>query len=146
MPRPSSEWLDDDVRYFSTLGITKVVSLLEVHEAFELGLEKEGIALQRQGIEFLNFPIKDRGLPQLTPLKDLVDTLYSEVCRGQRLAIHCRAGIGRTGVLTSCILIKDKYTAQTAIDMVSAARGVGIPDTQEQYDLICDYEHHAEMT
>ncbi|MDE1461031.1 protein-tyrosine phosphatase family protein [Spartinivicinus poritis] len=140
MPKPSSMWLSDDINYLFGLGITKVVSLLEVHEAFELGLEKEEQELQKHGIEYLNFPIQDRGLPKLAPFTELVESLYKDICDGHNLAIHCRVGIGRTGTLASCILIKDKYDAQTAIDMVSAARGVGIPDTQEQYDLICNYE------
>nr|WP_157496821.1 dual specificity protein phosphatase family protein [Hahella ganghwensis] len=140
MPRPSSEWLEDDVRYFAKLGITKVLSLMEVQEASELGLAKEKAVLQQYGIEFLNFPIRDRGLPKTAALSDLVDALYLEVSSGQVLAIHCRAGIGRTGILASCLLIKDQYNAQTAIDMISSARGISIPDTQEQYDFICDFE------
>ncbi|AWF81293.1 hypothetical protein BTJ40_10945 [Microbulbifer sp. A4B17] len=57
------------------------------------------------------------------------------------IAIHCRAGIGRKGITASCLLIKDNMSSQEAIDMVSATRGIPIPDTQEQYDFICDYEH-----
>ncbi|OZG75488.1 hypothetical protein BTA51_01140 [Hahella sp. CCB-MM4] len=139
MPKPSSEWLKEDIHYLSSLGITKVVSLLEFREACELGLENEERELQHHGIEYQNFPIQDRGLPNLTLFAELVDALYEEIQRGHNLAIHCRAGIGRTGMLASCILIKDQYDPQTAIDMVSAARGVGIPDTQEQYELICNY-------
>jgi len=58
---------------------------------------------------------------------------------GKNIAIHCRAGIGRTGLSASCLLICDGYSAEAAMDMVSAARGVQIPDTEEQFDFICDF-------
>ena len=141
MPKPSSEWLSEDARYFSSMGISKVVSLLETSEEYELGLAKEREVMEAQGIEFFNFQIKDRGLPKLAPFCELINNLYQELLNGKSIAIHCRAGIGRTGITASCLVIKDKISSQQAIDMVSAARGVPIPDTQEQYDFICDYEH-----
>ncbi|WP_163831808.1 protein-tyrosine phosphatase family protein [Spartinivicinus ruber] len=143
MPKPSSEWLKEDVHYLSSIGINKVVSLLETTEEYELGLQKEQNELHHLGIKYLSFPIKDRGLSQITPFNELVNSLYKELVSGQDIAIHCRAGIGRTGMLACCLLIKDQYSAQAAIDMVSAARGVSIPDTQEQYDFICDYEQRV---
>lgn len=140
MPKPSSEWLKDDVGYLSNMGISKVVSLLEVSEEYELGLAGERQTLEAKGIEFQNFQIKDRGIPNPVVFKELINRLYKELLEGLNIAVHCRAGIGRTGITASCLLIKDKMTSQEAIDRVSAARGVPIPDTQQQYDFICDYE------
>ena len=139
MPKPSAEWLLDDVTYFHSKGITKVVSLLQAGEEYELGLSKERELCEAAGIQFSSFPIEDRGLPSINPFKKWVTDLYAELQSGEHITLHCRAGIGRTGLLAACLLIKDGYAAQVAIDQVSAARGVSIPDTQAQYDFICDY-------
>ena len=55
------------------------------------------------------------------------------------VAVHCRAGIGRSGLVASCILIKDDMTAEAAIKLVSSGRGVPIPETAEQSAFILEY-------
>lgn len=139
MPKPSSQWLHEDVSYFTNLGINLVVSHLEKAEEYELGLVNEAGTLESAGIEFLCFPVADRGLPELVSFRKFIESLYTQIVDGANVAVHCRAGIGRTGVTSACILIRDAYESQAAIDTVSAARGIQIPDTQEQYDFICDY-------
>ncbi len=140
MPRPSLDWLKDEIQYYKSIEVDMVVSLLESHEARELGLVQEKEFLEEQGIEFISYQIKDHNLPKAADFGALVKTLHSDLESGKNIAIHCRAGIGRTGVLASCILILDGFKARTAIDMVSAARGVAIPDTEEQFDYICSFE------
>ena len=143
MPKPSSEWLTDDISHYSSMGVSLVLSLMEINESYECGLQKEQEILSDFGIEFLNYEIKDRGLPKLTDFRKLIRELYVQVSEGASLAVHCRAGIGRSGVVASCLLIEDGADPQHAIDMVSAARRVSIPDTQEQYDFIMDYNNGA---
>lgn len=143
MPKPSSEWLTEDVAHYSTLGVSLVLSLMEISESHECGLQNEREMLSGVGIEFSNFEIKDRGLPNLADFRKLIRGLYIQVSEGASLAVHCRAGIGRSGVVASCLLIEDGADPQRAIDMVSAARRVSIPDTQEQFDFIMDYSDSA---
>jgi protein-tyrosine phosphatase len=143
MPKPSSEWLSEDTAHYSSMGVSVILSLMEVGESYECGLQKEQEILSGFGIEFSNFQIKDRGLPNLADFRKLIRGLYVQVSEGANLAVHCRAGIGRSGVVASCILIEDGADPQHAIDMVSAARRVSIPDTQEQYDFIMDYYNGA---
>jgi len=143
MPKPSSEWLADDISHYSSMGVSLVLSLMEISESYECGLQKEQEILSGFGIEFLNYQIKDRGLPKLADFRKLIREIYTQVSEGASLAVHCRAGIGRSGVVASCLLIEDGADPQHAIDMVSAARRVSIPDTQEQYDFIMDYNNGA---
>jgi hypothetical protein len=47
MPRPrGDEWLAEEVRGWSRLGLNHVISLLEPHEVRELGLARGGCALR----------------------------------------------------------------------------------------------------
>ena len=139
MPKPSSDWLTDDVRYYSSLGVSLVVSHLEEAEAWQLGLAQEQEVLTQHGIQFQSFPIVDRALPNSDAFRTFIVALHEQLLQGVNVAVHCRAGIGRAGVTTACLLVQDGYKPDVAIEMVSAARGVLIHDTEEQFDFICDY-------
>ncbi len=57
--------------------------------------------------------------------------------RGQRLLIHCLAGIGRTGMLAECVLLALGVDLDAARQTVRAA-GSGA-ETHEQSDLVTWY-------
>ncbi|WP_444917236.1 hypothetical protein ACJJI5_12050 [Microbulbifer sp. EKSA008] len=57
MPKTSSKLLTEDAKYFSKIGISKVVSLLENSEEYELGLAKERQEIEAHNIEFQSFQI-----------------------------------------------------------------------------------------
>lgn len=139
MPMPDPENLPASVEYFSSIGITVVVSHLEKSEENSLGLEHEEALLQAAGIQFLPYPIKDMHLPDKTAFESFIDSLYERLIQGDNLAVHCRAGIGRTGMTSSCLLIRAGYQCRDAIDRVASARGKSIPDTKEQLDFIRDF-------
>jgi protein-tyrosine phosphatase len=51
---------------------------------------------------------------------------------GKKVAIHCRASIGRSGMIAACILVCRGIDADTAFAVISQARTVSVPDTDEQ--------------
>jgi len=139
MPKPSREWLDEDITYFASIKITKIVSLLEEYEAFSLGLSEERLICNQKGIEFIQFQIEDRGVPDIKIFRALVTQLSLDLKNGENIAIHCRAGVGRAGLLSSCILKNCDIDVKRAIEEVSSARRITIPDTKEQYKYILDF-------
>lgn len=139
MPMPDSGNLQAAVDHFSSIKITAVVSHLEKSEELKLGLSREQALLQTAGIEFVTYPIKDMHLPDKAAYTLFIDSLYRRLEKGDNLAVHCRAGIGRTGMTSSCLLIRAGFESRDAIEAVASARGVSIPDTQEQIDFICDF-------
>ena len=138
MPRPrAGEWLDDEVIGWRADGVDTVVSLLELSEILELGLEREAELSREHGIEFISFPIPDRGLP--TSLRDaatLAQTLALQVCEGKAVAIHCRAGIGRSSLVAAGVLICSGLRADDALRLISVARGIDVPDTEAQREWV----------
>ncbi len=144
MPKPSGEWLDEDVQYYASLGIGRVVSLLEKPEAAELKLDKEGEVCGRHGLLFAQFEITDRGLPEHIEFTKFVTSLAREVESGHSITAHCRIGIGRAGLFVSCLLQELGIEAQEAIEIVSKARGVNIPDTEQQKYFILNYKLRPE--
>jgi protein-tyrosine phosphatase len=134
MPRPrAGEWLEDEIIGWQMEGIDTVVSLLELAEISELGLEREAELSREHGIEFICFPIPDRGLP--TSLRDaatLAQTVALQVREGRAVAIHCRAGIGRSSLIAAGVLICSGLSADDAFRLISIARGIDVPDTEAQ--------------
>jgi protein-tyrosine phosphatase len=139
MPKPSTDWLEDDIKYFKSLGIDKVVSLLEIHEEKKLGLEQEQAFCLKHNIKYVSFPIKDRGLPKAQELKPVVVSLLEELKSGKNISVHCRGGIGRTGILSCCLLIEHGLSPSEAIALVSKSRNCAIPDTEQQVAFIQQY-------
>lgn len=134
MPRPrAGDWLGDEISGWARADIGTVVSLLEPNEVRELGLVEERALCETHGIEFLSFPIPDRGTPaSMRETAVLVDGLAGHLGRGTSVAVHCRAGIGRSGLLAGCILLKLGVPPSEVFPALSAARGVPVPDTSGQ--------------
>jgi protein-tyrosine phosphatase len=133
------DWLDDEASGWRRAGLDVLVSLLEEDEAAQLGLADEDLAAAANGIRFMSFPIADRGVPVSTGravalLKDLVGALEG----GKKVAVHCRQGIGRSGLLAAAALVTAGVGAGSAIETVSAARGRTVPETEAQHRWV----HH----
>ena len=107
MAKPvAGEWIDDEFLGISKYGITQIVSLLERSEAYEVGLKDEDVYAEKNKIEFVSYPIPDRGLPEfIKDFSEFTKGLYHSAAEGNNIAIHCRAGIGRTGIVAAGVLL-----------------------------------------
>jgi protein-tyrosine phosphatase len=134
LPRPrGGDWLEDEVSRWQRSGIDVVVSLLTPDEVAEFGLEEENALCEVYGIEFISFPIEDRGVPSSElGATALVHRLDQSLARGQRIGLHCRQGIGRSALVAASLLVASSVEPKQAFDRVAAARGSSVPDTLEQ--------------
>lgn len=135
-PRPrGGDWLEDEVRAWQQSGLDIVVSLLTPGEVAELELDKEEAWCQAHGIQFCAFPIADLGVPVSRQASvELINKLDKALSEGKNIAVHCRQGIGRSGLLAACLLIRSGKEPETAFERVSAARGCPVPETVEQWE------------
>jgi protein-tyrosine phosphatase len=101
-------------------------------EVHDLGLQREAELCRSHGMDFLSFPIADRGLPEASAAVRLAEDLAARLTDGTTVLIHCRAGIGRSAVIAACVMIRLGIAVPDALDRIAAARGVGVPDTEEQ--------------
>jgi protein-tyrosine phosphatase len=138
MARPrGGEQLAEEVDAWKLAGVDVVVSLLEPREARDLDLADERLSCERHGIVFRNLPIADRGTP--SSRKDfvaLIDALAHELEAGRAVAIHCRAGIGRTGIVAACLLSRLGVPMRDLFRRLSRSRGLSMPDTSEQINWV----------
>ncbi|XP_026097185.1 protein tyrosine phosphatase domain-containing protein 1-like [Carassius auratus] len=74
------------------------------------------------GIYFYNFRWNDCGVASLTSILDMVKVMCFALQEG-KMAVHCHAGLGRTGVLLACFLLfTTQMTADQAIVLVRSKR------------------------
>jgi hypothetical protein len=101
MARPrAGEWLRDEIEGWHKVGVRGVVSLLEASEVHEPELGEEKSCCEASGIRFVSFAIRDRGVPTSIPLtRALIDELVAKLEACSSIAMHCRAGIGRSSLI-----------------------------------------------
>ncbi|XP_031214337.1 protein tyrosine phosphatase domain-containing protein 1 isoform X1 [Mastomys coucha] len=144
MARPSSELLEKYhiIEQFLSQGIKTIINLQRPGEHASCGnaLEQESgftylpEAFMEAGIYFYNFGWKDYGVASLTAILDMVKVMTFALQEG-KVAVHCHAGLGRTGVLIACYLVfATRMTADQAIIFVRAKRPNSI---QTRGQLLC---------
>ena len=138
--------LDQDapasIANISRLGIRQVVSLLQPSEARLLGLDNERLEVKAHSMGFVSFPIPDMGVPpSADDYAQIVQMLFNQVCAGINTLVHCRAGIGRSGLLAAGVLLYTGMSVEEAFNYVSHMRGIRVPETMQQHDwLLSNYE------
>lgn len=141
MARPrGGDWLADEIQAWQQAGVNVVVSLLTPEEHTELGLEDEAFLCEQRRVRFRSFPIPDRELPpQRVEGEHLVEEIGAALQAGKHVALHCRMGIGRSAMIAAAILVALGDTPQQAFARIETARGLPVPDTQEQRQWVEQY-------
>ena len=132
------DWLDDEMRGLRLLGVDTLVSLLTESEARELGLAGERSAAEEAGLRFLALPTPDLSTPRPRAVTELAARLRDELASGRGVAVHCRAGIGRSSLLAAVVLVLEGLPPSEAWERISLARGLPVPDTEAQRRFVED--------
>jgi len=113
-PRPGlMTELNYDLAALQRVGITVLVSLTT--------RPVDPDALARYGIKGIAFPIEDMGAPGIEAAMKLCARVTSMIDQGEAVAMHCKAGMGRTGTMLVAQLI---WEGETALDALETARRI----------------------
>ena len=92
------------------------------------------------GIAFYNFGWRDHETTDILTLLKIVKTMDFVLKQNCKVAVHCHAGRGRTGLVICAYLIYKKgFTAQHAIKLFKAKRTTSLKKT-EQLATLKDFE------
>ncbi|KAG2440899.1 hypothetical protein HXX76_003752 [Chlamydomonas incerta] len=116
MARPWQAYVEQYrlVDAFKQANIGMILNLQEVGEHASCGpgnLPGTGFTYDPEsfmaaGIGYYNFSWRDMGVPSLDRMMDIVQVMdYVTVVEGRKIAVHCHAGLGRTGLSIACFFV-----------------------------------------
>jgi protein-tyrosine phosphatase len=138
MPAPTApDSLYCNRKSLQKLNINVVVSLLTDIDIEALDLLHEQACYEQIGIQFIHFPISDFSVSKKeAKFIILAKSLSKQIDLGQIIAIHCKAGIGRSSLLAAAILIHRGFNPNEVFSYISEYRGTAVPDKKSQVDWL----------
>ena len=136
-------------------GIRSFVDLTENQDGLEPydALLREEAA--RRDIEASWFPlgVRDNSVPTKAHMARILECIDEQVRRGQAVYIHCWGGVGRTGTVAGCYLVRCGQSGAEALEVVASRwdlmteekrrRHNGSPETGEQRRFVLDWREEA---
>lgn len=93
------------------------------------------------------FPIVDFGLPEPSMMWDILDRIDVALADAHHIYLHCWGGLGRTGMVVGCHLVRHGQTGEAALEQIcefwrsqSARRSAPLsPETPAQVQFVLDW-------
>ena len=82
------------------------------------------------------FPIPDLHAPLVDETRPFVEELVRRLRDGERIVLHCAAGIGRSGTIATCVLLDLGVPLDEALMTVRANRPMAGPEVGAQRELV----------
>jgi len=100
--------------------------------------------LSQYGFEgnYYHFPIYDFGVPKTDQLVRTLNKIDESIAGNHPVYVHCRAGIGRTGLVVGCYLARHGKTGNEALLTIKQLRSsvsnswMQSPETDAQVDFV----------
>ena len=120
----------EEIDWIKQEGVKSIVTIREEP------LEDEWI----KDVNYLHVHSNDMGIPEFSDLVNSVDFIHQRITNEEPVMVHCLAGLGRTGTILACYLIKyEDMTAGDAIEKVRQERH-GAIQSFSQEEIIFRFE------
>jgi hypothetical protein len=129
----------------SRLGRLRLAGLDSYIDLTEPGEQPEYRHLLSKRAEYLRSAIVDTSIPyNVSQTRELISRIRTALAKEQGIYVHCRAGIGRTGLVIGCYLAEEERDGEAALEQLNrlwqqSARATAwprVPQTPEQADYI----------
>jgi len=129
-------------------GIRVFVDLTEAGEKMldpYASLLAEEAAALGVAAEHHRLPITDFETPTAAQMSRILDTIDAALAAGQAAYVHCFFGIGRTGTVVGCYLVRHGLTGEQALAELTRLRqgtyfeGMMSPVTEAQRQMVQDW-------
>ena len=120
----------DEVQWMIKQGVKSIVTIRE--ETLDESWVKD--------VNYLHILSNDMSVPEFDDLIYAVDFIHRRITNNEPVLVHCLAGMGRTGVILACYLIKyQKMSASEATEKVREERPGSI-QSYPQEEIIFQFE------
>ena len=120
----------EEIDWIKQEGVKSIVTIREEP------LEDEWI----KDVNYLHVHSNDMGIPEFSDLVISVDFIHQRITNDEPVMVHCLAGLGRTGTILACYLIKyEDMTANDAIEKVRQERHGSIQSFSQE-EIIFRFE------
>ena len=120
----------DEVEWAIKQGVKSIVTIRE--EPLDESWIKD--------VNYLHILSNDMGVPEFNDLVYAVDFIHRRITSNEPVMVHCLAGMGRTGAILACYLIKyQKMSASEATEKVREERPGSI-QSYPQEEIIFRFE------
>jgi len=128
----------DRITRLRDLGVTLFLDLTEAGEYGSLSYD----ALLGGGICAVRKPLRDFAAPRPDEMREILNLIDFELDAGGVVYLHCFGGIGRTGTVVGCYLVRHGTPADEAIEAIGRLRADTdtadwpSPESEEQCRLV----------
>lgn len=115
-------------------GAAAMVTLVTADEVQMLGVATLGVDAARRGLAWFHLPIQDFSTPDALfeqRWAEVSERLHLTLRQGNHVLLHCRGGLGRSGMIAARLLVECGWQPAAAIAAVRAARP-GAIETEAQ--------------
>lgn len=93
-------------------------------------------------VKYLHVPTEDLSAPDMEQIDQAVEFIHERLQSEEPVMVHCAAGIGRTGTILACYLVKyHKLSAKDAIEKVRKERPGSIQSESQEIAIGLYYKH-----
>ena len=120
----------EEIKWLVDVGVKSIVTVREE------SLDDDWI----KNINYLHIHSNDMGVPEFEDLVKAVDFIHQRITNNEPVMVHCLAGLGRTGTILACYLIKyQKLSAVNSIQKVRESRPGSIQSFPQE-EIIFQFE------
>jgi len=149
---PSHHWprqRDEKLARLLDAGIAAVVDLTRIEDGLVPYAEPLGALAAARGIDlqYSRFPIRDMDVCDAKAMERILNEIDAHLAAGRTTYVHCWGGVGRTGTVVGCWLVRHGRSGDDALAEVSRLFATmsheklrhhpeGSPQTHEQREMV----------
>ncbi len=87
-----------------------------------VSLTAQAVWPEPRGLRYLHLPVRDMSVPDPGQVDRFLEFVHAAEGDGLAAAVHCRAGLGRTGTMLACYLVARGANPEDALEEVRRRR------------------------
>ena len=134
-PGTKSESLADSLTTLRKWGASAILTLMPTEELKENGVADLSVEVEKAGMQWFHLPIMDDEGPQeafFSAWEKHGKDVHQLLNNGQSIAIHCKGGSGRTGLMAGQIMLERGMLLKEVVELIQAQRPNAFTVSEQQ--------------